>query len=133
MSEDRLAVLRKMLAAFNRDDVDAVIACFAEHCEIIEPFEMPDRPVPGFRGHRGIREWMANLRGTATAEFELRAGTAAGDFWLCELASRALSPASGVRVEWTTFALVRIRDGKIEQVRVFLDRGEAHEAAGMPE
>ena len=132
-SEDRLEVMRRMLDAFNRDDVDGVIASFAEHCQIIEPFEMPDAPVQGFRGHHGIREWMANLRGTAGAEFELRTVTEAGDFWLCELASRGLSPASGIRVEWTTFAVVRIRDDKIEHVRVFLDRGEALEAAGRPE
>ena len=122
-----------MLHAFNRDDVDAVVASFAEDCQIVEPFEMPDSPVHGFRGHGGIREWMANLRGTAGAEFELRAVTEAGDLWLCELASRGLSPASGVRVEWTTFAVVRIRDGKIEQVRVFLDQREAREAVGLPE
>jgi ketosteroid isomerase-like protein len=133
MSDHRLEVMRNMLHAFNRDDVDAVIASFGEGCEIIEPSEMPDAPVLGFRGHRGIREWMANLRGTANAEFVLRTFTEAGDSWLCELASRGLSPASGVRVEWTTFAVVRIRDGKIEQVRVFLDRGEAEKAAGLVE
>ena len=59
--------------------------------------------------------------------------TEAGDFWLCELASRGLSPASGVRVEWATFVVVRIRDDKIEHVCVFLDRGEALEAAGLSE
>ena len=121
-----------MLDAFNRDDVDAVIASFADHCQIVEPVEMPDSPGQGFRGHRGLREWMANLRGTAGAEFELRTATDAGDVWLCELASRGHSPATGVRVEWTTFAVVRIRDGKIEQVRVFLDHVEAQKAIGLP-
>jgi ketosteroid isomerase-like protein len=130
--EDQVEVVRKMLDAFNRDDVDAVIASFDERCEIIEPFEMPDRPVGGFHGHRGIREWMANLRGTARAEFEPRTFTEAGDQWLCELRSRGLGQASGVRVEWTTFAVMRIRDGLIEQVRVFLDRQQALEAAGLP-
>jgi ketosteroid isomerase-like protein len=132
MSEDRLEVMRRMLDAFNRDDVDAVIASFAEDCRIVEPVEMPDSPAHGFRGHRGIREWMANLRGTAGAEFELRTAAEAGDAWLCELASRGVSPATGVRVEWTTFAVVRIREGKIEQIRVFLDQLEAHEAVGLP-
>jgi ketosteroid isomerase-like protein len=132
MSEDRLEVMRGMLDAFNRDDVDVVIASFAEHCQIVEPAEMPDSPVHGFRGHPGVREWMANLRGTAGAEFELRTAAEAGDVWLCELASRGRSPATGVRVDWTTFAVVRIRDGKIEQIRVFLDQLEAHEAVGLP-
>jgi ketosteroid isomerase-like protein len=133
MVEERVEVVRKMLDAFNRDDVDAVIACFDERCEIIEPFEMPDRPVRGFNGHEGIREWMANLRGTATAEFEPRTFTEADDLWLCELTSRGLGHASGVRVEWTTFAIIRLRDKKIEQVRVFLDRHQARKAAGLGE
>jgi ketosteroid isomerase-like protein len=133
MVKDRVEVVRRMLEAFNRDDVDAVIACFAERCEIIEPVEMPDRPTGGFRGHEGIREWMANLRGTALAEFEPRTFTEVGDHWLCELTSRVLGPASGVHVEWTTFAVMRLRDEKIEHVRVFLDRNQARQAAGLPE
>ena len=133
MSDDRLDVLRRMLDAFNSDDVDAVVASFAEHCQIDEPSEMPDSPVHGYRGHPGVREWMANLRGTAGAEFELRTATEAGDSWLCEVASRGLGPTSGLRVEWTTFAVVRIRDRRIEHVRVFLDQREAQEAVGSPE
>jgi ketosteroid isomerase-like protein len=122
-----------MLDAFNHDDFDAVVASFDERCQIIEPFEMPDRPAFGYRGHDGIREWMANLRGTAKAEFEPRTFTDAGDLLLCEITSRGLGQASGIRVEWTTFAVVRIRDGKIEQVRVFLSSDQALEAAGLRE
>ena len=133
MVEERVEVVRKMLDALNRDDVDAVIACFEERGEIIEPFDMPARPVRGFHGHEGIREWMANLRGTAAAEFEPRTFTEAGNLWLCELTSRGLGHASGVRVKCTTFAILRLRDQKIEQVRVVLDRDQALEAAGLGE
>jgi ketosteroid isomerase-like protein len=133
MSQENVEVVRGMLDAFNRDDLDGVIACFDQACEIVEPSEMPDSPATGFRGHEGIREWMGNLRGTAQAEFEPSAFTTMGELVVCELASRGLGHASGVPIEWTTFALVRIRAGKIAEVRVFLSKDQALEAAGLRE
>ena len=96
------------------------------------PPEVPDSPVLGYRGHQGVREWMANLRETAQAEFKPRAFTTTGDLVLCELVSRGLGQ-SGVPIEWTTFAVVRVRTGKIAQIRVFLSREQALEAAGLAE
>ena len=58
MSEENVELVRSMLDAFNRDDVDTVVAAFDERCEINEPPEMPDSPAMGYRGHDGIREWM---------------------------------------------------------------------------
>ena len=52
-----------MLDAFNRGDVDGVIAMFDEGCVVEEPPAMPDSPALGFRGHDGIRG-MGNLRGS---------------------------------------------------------------------
>ena len=81
-----------MLDAFNRDDVDSVVAAFDERCEINEPPEM-SRAVPpmGYRGHVGIREWMGNLRGCGRGRFSSPgASHRSGDVLLCELASRGL-------------------------------------------
>jgi hypothetical protein len=44
VSQENVAVVRRMLDAFNRDDVEAVIAAFDAGCEINEPLEMPDSP-----------------------------------------------------------------------------------------
>ena len=131
MSHDNVEVVRSMLDAFNRDDVDTVIAAFDEGCEIKEPLEMPDSPVMGYRGHDGIRAWMGNLRGVAGAGFEPRRVTPSGDLLLCELASRGLGEASGVPIEWMTFAVFEMRGGKIARIRVFLSREEAREAVGL--
>jgi limonene-1,2-epoxide hydrolase len=97
MSQENVEVVRDMLDAFNRDDLEAVIASYEDGCEIVEPPEMPDSRVLGFQGHQGVRKWMANLRGTAQAEFEPRAFTTMGDLVLCELVSRGLGQASGCR------------------------------------
>jgi ketosteroid isomerase-like protein len=121
-------VVRRMLDAFNRDDVEAVIAAFDDDCEISEPPEMPDSPVSGYRGHAGIRHWMGNLRGVAGAGFEPRHLEASGNSLLCELASTGLGHASRVPVEWTTYAVFEMRGPKITRVEVFLSRAEALKA-----
>jgi ketosteroid isomerase-like protein len=133
MSRENVELVGRMLAAFNRDDVEAVIAAFDESCEINEPLEMPDSPATGFRGHDGIREWMGNLRAVANARFEPRSFTLNGDLVLCELASRGLGQGSGVPIEWATFAVMQMRNGKIWRVQVFLDREEALDAVGLSE
>jgi ketosteroid isomerase-like protein len=133
MSQENVDVVRSMLDAFNRDDVDSVVAAFDERCEIKEPLEMPDSPAMGYRGHVGIREWMGNLRAVAGASFEPRRFTSSGDVLLCELASRGLGQTSEVPIEWMTFAVLEMRGGKIARIRVFLSREEAVEAAGLRE
>jgi ketosteroid isomerase-like protein len=133
MSQENIDVVRRMLDAFNRGDVDAVIAAFHEGCEVSEPPEVPDRPALGFHGHDGIRDWMINLREVAGVEFRPRNFTTSGDVIVTELGSRGQGQASGVPVEWTTFAVVRVRDGKITRAQGFLSRDEALEAAGLPE
>ncbi|MFI5121258.1 MAG: nuclear transport factor 2 family protein [Vicinamibacteria bacterium] len=90
MSQQNLEVVRELVDAFNRNDVEGVLAAFAEDCELDEPPEMPDRPGQGFRGHDGIREWMANLRSVGGIRFEPRGFTSSGDVivWECRRAER---------------------------------------------
>jgi ketosteroid isomerase-like protein len=122
-----------MLDAFNRGDVGGVIEAFDENCELYEPPEMPDRPPLGFRGHDGIREWMGKLRGIAEVRFEPRSFTTSGDVIVSEWASTGRGEASGVPIEWTTFAALRMREGKIARAHGFLSRDEALQAAGLSE
>jgi ketosteroid isomerase-like protein len=133
MSQENVRLVRQMLDAFNRGDVPAVIATFDENCELDEPPEVPDRPGHGFHGHDGIREWMANLREVAGVQFEPVSFTTSGDVILSEWASRGLGQASGVPFEWTTFAVIHVRGGRIVRAQGFLSRDEALKAAGLSE
>ncbi len=133
MSQENVEVVRRMLDAFNGGDVDAVTATFGEGCLVEEPQEMPDSPSTGFRGHDGIREWMANLRGVAGVRFEPQSFTTGADVVVCDLASHGRGQDSGVPVEWTTFAVLQMRDGKIARARAFLSRDEALAAVGLSE
>jgi ketosteroid isomerase-like protein len=133
MSQRNEEVVRRMLDAFNRDDVEAVLATFDESCELREPPEMPDRPAQGFLGHAGIREWMQNLRETAGVEFEARTFTTSDDVIVSEWASRGVGQTSGAPIEWTTYVALRMRNGRITRAQGFLNRAEALEAAGLAE
>jgi ketosteroid isomerase-like protein len=132
MSQDDVEAVRRMLEAFNRDDVEAVVAAFDEDCELDEPPEMPDSPATGYRGHDGIREWMGNLREVAGAGFEPRSITpSGGDLLLCELVSRGLARGSELPIEWMSFAVIEMRHGRIARIRAFLSRDEARLATGF--
>jgi ketosteroid isomerase-like protein len=131
--QPNVELVRRLVDAFNRDDIDTVLAAFDEGCEIHEPPQMPDSPPTGYRGHRGIREWMGNLREVGGVSFELLTATANGDTLLCDLGSRAQGRGSELPIEWKTFAVFSVCEGKIARVRVFLDRAEALEAAGLSE
>jgi ketosteroid isomerase-like protein len=131
MSAANIEIVRRLCEAFNRDDVDAVVAEFHESCEIREPAEVPDTPATGFRGHDGVREWMRNLRGVAGVRFEPRGFTTSGDLVLSEWSGVGLGQGSGVAFEWSTFTVVEVRGGKISRAQGFLTRDAALEAAGI--
>jgi ketosteroid isomerase-like protein len=128
MAQQSTEVFRRMLDAFNRGDVAAVVAAFDERCELHEPPEMVDSA--GFHGHDGIRAWMANLRDVGAVRFEPVSVVGNGDIIVSELDSRGRGQASGVPFAWTTFAVVHMREARIVRVQAFLTRDEALEAAG---
>ena len=133
MSEENVELVRGMRDAFNRDDVDTVVAAFEEGCEIKEPLEMPDSPATGYRGHDGIRAWMGNLRGVAGAGFRAAAlHTEWGRPALRTGVERGRA-ASGAPLEWMTFAVFEMPGGKIARIRVFLSREEAVASVGLRE
>ena len=131
MSQENVEVMRRMLEAFNRGDVESVVAEFDEDCEVFEPPEMPDRLASGYRGHVGIRRWMANLREFVHVEFEASNIASGGDVVLAEWTARGLGDASRAPIEWATFAVLHLRDGRIVRGQGFLNRDEALEAAGL--
>jgi ketosteroid isomerase-like protein len=76
---------------------------------------------------------MEKLRGLIGVRFEPRSFTSSGDVVFSEWASRGVGRASGAPIEWTTFAVVHVREGKIVRAQGFLSRAEALEAAGLSE
>jgi ketosteroid isomerase-like protein len=131
MSQANVEIVRRLVDAFNRDDVEGVVAAFDETCELDEPPEMPDSPARGFRGHDGIREWMANLRAIGAVHFKPQSFRTRGDVVLSEWAASGRGQASGAAFEWTTFAVLHLRDGKVVRAQAFLNEDQALEVAGL--
>jgi ketosteroid isomerase-like protein len=129
VAPDSVELMHRMLAAFNRDDVESVLATFDEDCTISEPPEMPDTPQEGFRGHDGVRAWMANLRGVGGIEFTPASAETEDDVVLSEWTARGLGQVSGAPISWTTFIVLRVRDGRIVRAQGFLSEAEARSAA----
>ena len=121
MSQQNVEVVRRLVDAFNRDDVDTVVAAFTADCQIDEPPQMPDSPTGGYRGPDGVRD-------VAGASFELGPVTPSGDTLLYEVASHAQGRGSDVSIDWKTFAVFDLRHGKVARIRVFLDRRDALDA-----
>jgi ketosteroid isomerase-like protein len=128
MSEENVDIMRAMIDAFNRDDIEEVVAAFAEDCEIHEPPEMPDRLAAGYRGHEGVREWAHNLRRAANVRFEPLDVSNTGEVVVSEWVARGRGMSSGVPIRWTSFVVLQIRDGKIARADAFLNKPEAFEA-----
>ena len=86
MAEENADVIREMLKAFSRGDVDGVLAGFDPRCELHEPPEMVE--TAGYHGHDGIRAWMANLRQVGGIVFEPVHFSGSRDIVVCEVAGR---------------------------------------------
>jgi ketosteroid isomerase-like protein len=89
---------------------------------------MPDSPAGGYRGHDGIREWMANLRRTTAVTFELGTVEDHDGVLLAEVVARGRGESSDVPLEWTTHTVVRLRGDKLHRVQAFLSRDDALDA-----
>ena len=55
MSTENHAIVHELVDAWNRSDIDGVLALFDSACEVVFP---PDVPEPGpFHGHAELRRW----------------------------------------------------------------------------
>lgn len=128
MAEENAEVIREMLNAFSRGDVDGVLARFDPRCELREPPEMVE--TAAYHGHDGIRAWMANLRQVGAIVFEPVRFSGSGDVVVCEVAGRGRGQASGAPFHWSTWAVFEMRDARIVRLQAFLTQEEARNAAG---
>jgi ketosteroid isomerase-like protein len=119
--------------AFNRGDDDAWVAVYDQDVEFLDLAETPDTGT--FRGHAGVRAWLAKLR-EAWGEgfrFEPRSITQGDDVVLIDTRASGVGAGSGVPIEMTVYVVMRYRDQKIVWTRAFTARADALEAAGLQE
>jgi ketosteroid isomerase-like protein len=119
--------------AFNRGDYEAWIARYDEDTEFLDLAETPDTGV--FRGHAGIRVWLAKLKEAwgEGFQFEPRSFTQGDGVVVVDTRAKGIGEGSGVPIEMTVHIVLRFQDQKIVWSKGFIDRADALEAAGLRE
>jgi ketosteroid isomerase-like protein len=132
VSSENVAAVYEYVDAFNRGDLDTLVANAEPEVELRE---WPNAPgAETYRGPDGLRqafenwfdvwEWM-HLEIVETAE--------AGDHVFFKLHQRAKGRGSEIEVAVTSFNVYTFRDGKVSRVELFTDRESALAAAGLTE
>jgi ketosteroid isomerase-like protein len=132
MSQGNVEIMRRGLDAFNRHDVDTLVALSCKDIELVTlrsamegtVYRGPDAFVRAFRDFdeswEDLRYEIADMRD--------------GEDWVLGFGMlRGRGRGSGVEVEARLAWLVRVRDGKIESLRTYFDTAQALEAAGLSE
>jgi ketosteroid isomerase-like protein len=129
MSQDHVEIVKRVIDAFNRRDVDAIFECVDPDLEWF-----PAMPVTfaggAFRGREGIESYVGEIR-DAWEEYRV-VGEEIRDLDDRVLAlSRveALGVRSGGRVDSAMGQIYDFRGGKISRIRTYLDHDEALRAA----
>ena len=137
MSQENVEIVRRMFEAFrNRDWTTALEPVHPDEIEM----DVTRSPIEGLNGvYKGREElaffWGLWLEAWGEQEIEEPELIDAGDqvlFWVTSHKFRGR--ASGVTVDFPAYAwLVTVRDGKIVRATIYMDKGEAREAAVLPE
>jgi ketosteroid isomerase-like protein len=137
MSNENVEVVRAIYESWSRGDYEAVFARLDTDIEWFGPPDISASGEPGSglsRGHEGVRRSLARWVGSWDEySFELRLLTDCGDDVLVEGWHRGRGKTSGVEVSEEIFSVWTLQAGKAIRQRMFRDRDEAVEAAGLPE
>ena len=133
MSQENVEIVRRAYEAFNRGDLDAMVADIAPDAEYL-----PTGTIPGFadayRGREGYRRFLGWLwEEFDEPHIEVHEIIEAGDQVLVSLTNRGRGKQSGANVSWHVWQVGTVRDGKVVQAQGFTSRDEALEAVGMSE
>ena len=132
MSQENLQVVKRAVEAINRRDIDGYLAWCTEDVQLVTPVA----DVAGaYDGPDGIRRFFTDIA-DASPDFKIviESLEAVGpDRVLGFMRVLGTGRASGIPIENATGNVYDIADGKIQRIRVFFDRNQALEAAGLRE
>jgi ketosteroid isomerase-like protein len=132
MSQENVEIVRKVIDAFNRGDLDAWLGFLSPEVA------WESLPLPGFRdvyrGRAEAREWIEQLLEVFDFHLEIDETTAlSDDRVLMAVRGRGRGRGSGIPVERPSWEVLWLADGLITRRQVFWTRDEALEAAGLSE
>ena len=134
MSQENSKIALQLIEASNRRDVEAFVALISPDVEWVDPTFWSE-PTRVYRGRAEVREWFDRVvEPWESLDFEVEEITeAADDRVFLETLLTTRGKSSGVETQIRLWYVVWIAEGRITRRRVFRDRDEALEAAGLRE
>jgi ketosteroid isomerase-like protein len=130
MSRD-VEIVRRSFEAWNEGNVQAIRDCYTEDAVIETPITEFGRT---FQGDDPLGRWIAEQQDTwAESRWDVERIFEGDGVVVSFYRSISTGRASGIEVVRDLTGVHHIRDGLIARDRVFLDRAEALEAAGVGE
>jgi ketosteroid isomerase-like protein len=127
---EKVAIVRRVAEAFNRLDMDYVIAWLDPEVELREWPTAPGAQI--YHGHDGVRRaldvWFESWEWMRVEVLEL---LETDDRVLVTAHQRAVGKSSAIEVEIRSFNVYTFRDGKVIRIELFTEREPALEAAGL--
>jgi ketosteroid isomerase-like protein len=131
MSQENAEVVRRSFAAWNEGDVDAIRRLYAEDAVIMTGVTEFGRT---FEGDDPIGRWTAEIQETwAEFHWEIERIFEADDVVVSFYRAIGVGRESGAEVVRDLTGVYHVRDGLIASERIYLDREEALDAAGLRE
>jgi ketosteroid isomerase-like protein len=130
VKDSDLDAIRAWIDAWNRTDLDLVVATYAADAEVIPDPRGPDEGP--YRGRAAIRQFLEGLREEwEEDEVVLRELVDVEEKVLTRFLWRTRGRSSGIETEVDVTAVSALTDGKISWQRFYFDNAEALEAVGL--
>jgi hypothetical protein len=132
MSQENVEVVERALAAMNARDIDGYLACCTEDVVLRTPLA----EITGvYEGAEGIRRFLVDVEDSGP-DFRIdaaRVESVGASQVLAFMQITASGRSSGIPQDAATTNVYDLVDGKINRIRIFLDRRDALKAVGLAE
>ena len=131
MSQENVAAVNRAISAINDRDVDAYLAVCRPDVELINPVTAIEG---SSRGEAGVRRFFDGIREATTRfQFEVERLLPLSDDRVLAFLTLNWESERGFPQRQPLTNLYELEGGKLLRIRVFRDRQEALEAAGLSE
>jgi ketosteroid isomerase-like protein len=130
MSANDVEIVRRVMDAYERGDLEAQLALLHPEVELVEWPAGPDPQT--YRGHGGVvRAYESWSEAWESLSWDLNEIVDNSGWVFVALQMRAKGRGSAIEIVSETFNVFTLRDGLITKGQFFTDREEALEAAGL--
>ena len=130
MSRQNVEIVRRILEAFNSEDIELILALTHTDFELEVPPALSAEP-DIYRGHDGMRRYWESFQ-DAMDEIRIQPERLrdAGEAVVVDMRVTAKGRRTAIAVEQRTVGVWTICDGKVIRIRAYASLSEALEAAG---